>query len=370
MVKRCLLCLIALSLSAAQAEPVVRVLLERLPNYVQVDMNGPHRGYVDNVYSFATDLPLSWPVSAGGDTLWVDGRRMGETLTLESDSGVVTWRDRSYRGALSLRADGSDILVINSLNLEDYLRSVVPSEMQASWPLEALKAQAVAARSYLLSSYDAASPYDICATTDCQVYKGLQAEHPRSSQAIDETRGLVLSYDGTVARTYYHADSGGFTASGEEVWGVDKPYLQARTDVAMRSPHRDWQRRIDPDKIAASLTRMGVDIGVIEAFRILAVSESGRVERAQVVGSDGATLLEGKLLTKLLRLWGMKSTRFEMVGGLTVRGNGWGHGVGMSQYGARSMARSQHSFDAILTFYYPGTAVTAYPDTPLAASEP
>src|SRR5690606_8349135 len=134
-----------------------------------------------------------------------------------------------------------------------YLRGVVPSEMQANWPLEALKAQAIAARSYTLTSLQPDSDYDICATVECQVYRGIAVEHERSDRAVLETAGLVLMHDGAFARTYYHSDSGGVVASSAEVWGESLPYLVAVADISQNTPHRRWEARLDPVRMRASL---------------------------------------------------------------------------------------------------------------------
>jgi stage II sporulation protein D len=114
--------------------------------------------------------------------------------------------------------------------------------MQASWPLEALKAQAVAARTYTLLHIDGRRAYDVCATVDCQVYRGREVEHPASDAAVAATAGEVLTFRGAFARTYYHADSGGVIASSAEVWGSEIPYLQAFQDVASGGPHASGRR--------------------------------------------------------------------------------------------------------------------------------
>src|SRR5690606_1687787 len=157
--------------------------------------------------------PLDWPVSARAGRLVIDGRELGETLTLESSAGNLEVSGRRYRGAIRLSAVGDEVEVVNVLDIEAYLRGVVPSEMAASWPLEALKAQAVAARSYTLVSLNPGGRYDLCATVDCQVYRGVEAEHPRTDEAIAATAGVVVTYLGETAKTYYHSDSGGAVAS-------------------------------------------------------------------------------------------------------------------------------------------------------------
>jgi stage II sporulation protein D len=342
------------SSGVAGAQTLVRVLLADVPAAL-VAFDGPHRGSLDG-HAFATAQGLAWPVTAADDRLWIDGRDVGGVLDLTSDDGVV-WNGRPYRGALRLSARAGSVRVVNVLDLESYLRGVVPAEMQASWPLEALKAQAVAARTYTLHHIDGRRDHDVCATVDCQVYRGRDAEHPATDGAIAATAEEVLTYDGVFARTFYHADSGGVIASSAEVWGADLPYLQAFQDVANVGPHSVWTARLDPRAVAAQLATVGVQVGTPQRLRVLETSVSGRVVRAEVSGSGGSAVLEGAALRMQLRAWGLKSTRFVMTGDLTLRGQGWGHGVGMSQYGARALAVAGYGYAQILGFYYPETVL-------------
>jgi stage II sporulation protein D len=346
-------CLASLCASAS-AQTLVRVLLADVPA-APIAFDGPHRGSLDG-RAFETSHGLAWHVTAVGDRLWIDGRDVGESLDLASEDGVV-WNGRTYRGGLRLSARGDAVRVVNVVDLESYLRGVVPAEMQASWPLEALKAQAVAARTYTLHHLDGRRDHDVCATVECQVYRGRDAEHPATDGAIAATSGEVLVYDGVFARTFYHADSGGVIASSAEVWGADLPYLQAFQDVATAGPHSVWTARLDPRAVAAHLATVGVQVGTPQRLRVLETSVSGRVVRAEVSGSGGRAVLDGATLRLQLRAWGLKSTRFVMTGDLTLRGHGWGHGVGMSQYGARALAAAGYGYAQILGFYYPDTVL-------------
>lgn len=341
--------------SWAQAQPLVRVLLDDDLAEAHVVFTGPHVGAIDG-RSFATPFPLTWPIAAAAGELTVDGHPVGRVLELSSDEGVV-WNGRRYRGSLRILADGEGVRIVNVVDLEAYLRGVVPAEMMPSWPAEALRAQAVAARTYTLVRLDPDAAYDVCATDECQVYRGRGAEHPATDAAVADTAGLVLTYAGAFANTYYHSDSGGVIASSAEVWGRDLPYLQAFQDVAADGPHRSWTARLSADQVARTLRAVGHDVGAVQRMTVLATSTSGRILRAEFVGSGGRSVLEGLALRTVLRGWGLKSTRFVMTGDLSVRGEGWGHGVGMSQYGARELAFQGYGFAQILGFYYPETAL-------------
>ncbi len=337
----------------------VRVLLAVTAS-VTVNMPGPHSGIVDDRGGFHTPGGLAWPVGARDGRLVVDDHDIGASLVLDAEGGTFEVLGTHYRGAVRLSAVGDTVEVVNVLDLEAYLRGVVPAEMAASWPLEALKAQAVASRSYTLVSLDPEARYDLCATTDCQVYGGVEAEQARTDDAITATTGVVVTYQGQTARTYYHSDSGGTVASSREVWGTSYPYLVAVRDAASNTPHRAWTARLDAAVVSASLVAIGRGVGTVTSLRVLELSESGRVAALEVTGTGGATVLRGTQLTSLARGWGLKSMRFSMQSALSVRGDGWGHGVGMSQYGARALAQAGYDYGRILAYFYPTTTLTRF----------
>lgn len=365
-VRRILILLMFLSPSALAAMPLseqdVRVLLFSAANAIEVTAPGAHRGTSEHT-AFETQLGLTWPVEQRGDTLFVDDTPVGATFTLTPlDENFLQLDGLPYRGVISVHAgDDGELFVVNTLPVDDYLRGVLPAEMPPNWPEEALKAQAVASRTYTLASLQPDEPYDLCATTDCQVYGGYLVEHERTNAALAATMGEVVMYGDELAQTYYHSDSGGYVASSNEVWGEQLPYLTARSDVPANTPHRSWTFRIDPTVVAADLRALGYSPGAVQALRVAAYSDSARVTSADIVTSNGSIRLAGAQLNSLLRGWGMKSTRFRMTGDFSATGDGWGHGVGMSQYGARALATDGSRYHDILAFYYPQTIVTAAP---------
>lgn len=339
-----------------QAGQLVRVLLEDgLPATV-VELSGPHEvRTVRGARSGAASL--AWPLAARDGVIVSDGAEVGPWLELLPENDVVRRDGRAYRGGLRIEVHDDALRVVNLVDLEAYLRGVVPSEMQAEWPIEALKAQAVAARSYTLASLDRDADYDVCSTDACQVYRGMEVEHPRSDRAVADTEGIVIAWAGAPAVAYYHADSGGAVASSAEVWGRELPYLLGRADVDGVSPHRGWTVRLAPGALSDALTAEGRSVGTPTGLTILARSASGRVSRAEIAGGAGAVVLSGPTLTRVLRRVGLKSTRISTVAPLTVRGDGWGHGVGMSQYGARALAVTGYDYGRILAYYYPGVGL-------------
>ena len=219
-----------------------------------------------------------------------------------AENGV---RGGLYRGRMVLHRDGGRVLVVNSLPPERYLYGVVPAEMPASWPAEALKAQAVVARSYALGSRSPASAYDVFADTRSQVYRGVLGEVPATTAAVRDTASEVVLAGGEVATTYFFSTSGGTTAGNEEEWGgspIDylRPVDDPHDDL---SPYHTWTARLTRGQVQralADLTR--------GSFRRLAVAghtASGRAATVNIVGSQGATTVAGATIRARL---GLRST--------------------------------------------------------------
>jgi stage II sporulation protein D len=341
----------------AWAEPQIRVLLDSHTGAATVQMTGPHNTYLNGNFWYAGAGPDSRQVQAVAGSIYFDGSQVGHDLRLEPSDGLFYWNGFYYHGSILFIADLDQLLVINLVDIEDYIKGVVPLEMKADWEGEALKAQAVAARTYVLAHLDPAAPYDLCATEGCQRYEGYSAENPKSNQAVDDTKGVVVMYQGAYAETYYHADSGGLIASSQEVWGGDLPYLPAHEDVSHSSPHTSWNVSLDASQMTASMNAIGKSVGTVTAMRVNKLSATGRVTEVAIEGTGGSSKLNGTTLRQFLKDWGVKSTKFTMLANLKMQGSGYGHGVGMSQYGANAMAKSGYEFTQILGFYYPYTEI-------------
>lgn len=271
---------------------------------------------------------------------------------------------RPYRGVLEFRrTPSSRLTVINELNLEEYLYGVLKMEVDPGWPVEALKAQAVAARTlavYSLGRFQAEG-YDVRATTDSQVYGGIIAEDPRTTAAVDVTRGEIMSFGGRPIFAAYHSDSGGFTENSEHVWGGRYDYLKAVPDpFTSASP---WSVRMEAAAFEDRLRRAGKIVSDVTALEVAGVTPSGRARSIRIVSSMGVLTLRATELRTLLGADVLKSTMF------TVRlhadepavvefaGRGSGHGVGLSQWGARGQALLGKSHLDILRYYYSGIAI-------------
>ncbi len=163
-----------------------------------------------------------------GTRIVVNERSLGSPIRIEGESAPLAVKGMVVRGALVIIARDAGLLVVNDLDLEAYVKSVVPSEVPVTWPFEALKAQAIVARTFALhkKAERGGQAFDVDATVQSQVYGGLGSEDPRASEAVDATAGIVVMYEGRLALTSYHSTSAGPTEDAAEVWGIDLPYLK------------------------------------------------------------------------------------------------------------------------------------------------
>ncbi|MBI3975644.1 MAG: SpoIID/LytB domain-containing protein [Armatimonadetes bacterium] len=297
----------------------------------------------------------------------IDGgiHHFGAVVRLRPAAGWLQVGSRRYRGLIELRrTPAGRLTAINEIDLEQYLYGVLKMEVDARWPPEALKAQAVAARTLALQSLGrfAAEGYDLRATTESQVYAGINAEDPRTTAAVDATRGLIMTYGGRPIFAAYHSDSGGATESSEFVWGQPYAYLRGVADPFGRdAPAREWLSRIDLPTLEARLARAGRPLPSIAAIEITATTPSGRAATVRITGAGGALDLRGTELRQILGVSFLRSTLFavRVVGdngaaAVEFTGRGSGHGVGLSQWGARGQALAGRTYAEILQFYYQG----------------
>ncbi|MBF4693773.1 SpoIID/LytB domain-containing protein [Fusibacter ferrireducens] len=214
-------------------------------------------------------------------------------------TSVFELKNVKYRNSIRiLRQSGSDFTVINRVTMPEYLYGVLPKEMSGDWPLEALKAQAITASNFVYTSggkHDAFG-FDVCATTDCQVYGGYSVEKPTSNQAVDMTAGVGLYYQDTLASCYYHSNSGGETDDIGQIWSGDLPYIQGVVDgYSLNAPNATWTLELSTSEIQQKLSAAGYQIGTLTGIRIQERTSHGRVTKLDFVGTSGtATLLKEK----------------------------------------------------------------------------
>lgn len=373
--------------SSGPTTPAVTGSMPYTPTGTEVEVVGPH----------------------GGILCIVAAQSPGLTITGSTDQ--VAFRGVTYRGTLTvLRASGSRLTVVNALPLEQYVEGVVPREMPAGWASEALMAQAVAARTYVLAHLGehANEGFDVTATTSDQVYGGLSAETPQTDADVHATRGQILTYDGAPIDAFFEAGSGGHTASSQNVFRQALPYIKGVPELPGYPVHR-WKVHATPSELAHDAASAGADLGSVTGLEVRGRGASGRALHLLVVGTGGAYEVSKDAIRGFLGLpstlfritsdatvavlgAGAAVTTFNGAGGLlavdaqgtlaplpssytvlgaasqvtyplvptryTFHGKGDGHGLGMTQDGAQFMATKGYTYPQILHYYYTGVTLT------------
>ncbi len=327
-------------------------------------------------------------ILASGTSFVVQAKRLTQAVWLRCKSPVTVQRQGlkikslAYVGDLFIKKVAPPgaapyLTIVNVVSFDDYLMGVIPSEVPATWPHETLKAQAVAARTYAyfeLDSNDVANDVAIQLeqsgaqlddTVDYQAYMGLANVTAPTNAAVVQTRDQVLTHAGAIAKTYFHADSGGHTEDAVNVWGIPLPYAIGIDDPASAGRGSNWQKLLDFATIQGRLCENGAIATGSDLVHLSMATTfpSGRIRSLDLHLSDGTVQqISGVQFAYAV---GLRSNWFsisERGNEVTIAGRGWGHGVGMSQLGARALAQSSHrTFADILHFYYTGVSIGPLP---------
>ena len=307
-------------------------------------------------------------ISKSGNGLSVNGKSAGDKIYFKSGGSGAAFavKGNQYRGVIKAIASPSGVTLVNQVSMEDYLKGVVPCEIVPSWQMDAIKAQAVAARTYAMfhkNGYRSAG-YDVTDDTRTQVYRGVSAETEATNRAVMETAGEVVTYGGSPIDAVFHASGGGYTENCENVWGSPVPYLKGVPEDKYATP---WKKTIS----LASFMKMA-DVGKLKGIKLSALhigeahkardrGISGRVKSVTLIGSKGNRVVSGD---RLQQIYDLNSTLFDLsVSGnqLVITGYGYGHGLGLSQWGAEAMAEkhggAKDYYKTILMHYFTGTKV-------------
>lgn len=334
-------------------------------------------------------------------------------LVFESHDGYTGVSEKFYRGKIKVAVYDNKLTVINRVGLDDYVKGVVAKEMSPSWHIEALKAQAVCARNYAVSQIGRhkSSGFDVCCTQHCQVYGGLSAETESTNAAVNDTLGVIALYDGKPASLFFSAAAGGNTEDVKNVWGSSVPYLVS-VDSSYENdtnPYYRWEYKISKEKAAQLLSSYG--LGDILDISIDETSPAGAVTKLRVTGSNGEKIFTLEGTRTLFGYGALKSQAYtlEKGGSSTVavissdgvhkvssfytinadqnkfagasisfalsadgktgidlsaseydfifKGRGFGHLVGLSQYGAYEMAKAGFGYKDIIKHYFKGVSI-------------
>ncbi len=372
-------CLLSLS-SGAEATVAIRVLLSA--DVPRLDIRADSPLWVTDAKGRGQALRAPVQVAAAGTGFLLNGVRMqteqltlhggeqGLTLTFprlarkpngatmsSGDSGT----EISVSGLVHLVRRGKGFSVMNRVDLEEYVKGVVPAEVSSTWHPEMLKAQAVAARTYALyqQMLSATREYDVVATVQDQVYRGKQGIDVGILRAVEDTRGLVVTYQDAPIYAAFSSTAAGLTEDAMNVWSKDYPYLKGvECPFDLASPYYQWKSSFKIDTLEQNLRQQGFSVGTIATMTPLSFSRGGRVATLRVLHSGGELILRGEELRKAVGYTIIPSTQFaiESIGrDVVLSGFGAGHAVGMCQWGAKELAELGYSFSTILRYYYPGT---------------
>ena len=341
-------------------------------NGFRIGIYNNQREFVERVRTDADDLIVTWADDEDNglmilgedatDVLYLSGSE--ESLALEPIFGEIAYGVNTYCGGFECRkAPERTMTVINCVELETYVKGVVPYEMATDWPMEALKAQAVCARTYVVYNQNAFSEFgfDLTDNTESQVYRGTTWATPWTDAAVDSTAGELIRYEGELCEIYYFAADGGATEDGQYVFDSARPYLLGKRDPFEQSvdfAYRSWTRSYSGEELAERMLRRDFPFEPIQSIE-LERSALGNVIAVTYVGRSGAKLrLEGRDCYNAI---GLPDCRFSVYwddGRFHFKGSGLGHSCGLSQWGAKAMDEIYgYSYDDIIRFYYTGAYI-------------
>jgi len=301
----------------------------------------------------------------------LDGKEIiGSAVSVEPVGGARIYiNERVFRGGITVLRDERKLTVVNAVDLEEYLYGVMRNEVSTWWPMEALKAQAIAARTYAMNQINESKRkyYDVTADVGSQVYGGIFSEKWRTNRAVDETKDKVLTYNGAIFPAFFHATCGGSTFDAAYLWNIDLPPLKGvKCRWCRKSPHFYWERWVPVREVEAKLAAAGYPVDDIIGFAATKRDPfSARILELKVKGSKGEAAILAKDFRRIIGSDIVRSTSFKvtLVGDyVAFEGLGWGHGVGLCQWGAYYMSRAGKKAAEILEYYYPGSKVTDYRD--------
>ncbi|MDD5259186.1 MAG: SpoIID/LytB domain-containing protein [bacterium] len=351
---------------AAAAQPIIHVGILRNVTEATVGSKGLFEvGFSKTAQTSYYNHPIT--IKIKNNSLYVDSKKViSDRITLRTEDNQVLINGRKYRGTLEIINNApKSFAVVEVLPLDEYLYGIIKHEISPKWPEEAIKAQVVAARTYALKNFGkhAKDGYDLCNSTCCQVYGGLESEDRISNALVDATTGEILTYQSELISTPYHGFCGGYTEDPRNVWeGLTKiKYLPIKKcTYCKKAPRYNWSARFERTKIESILSAGGFNVGKIKNIKITDKSPSGRAIEIRITHKDGKILLKANKFRLLMGADVIRSAMFKIKkdkDAYVFDGTGWGHGVGMCQEGAKGMAEKGFNYRQILQFYYPGTEI-------------
>ncbi|MFA4842351.1 MAG: SpoIID/LytB domain-containing protein [Candidatus Omnitrophota bacterium] len=353
----------------AETQPFIRVAIIQDTSSLRLKINGFYE-IVDlgNNRVIYRGKGLNTTVTAylGGMLLGNVKSKSRSVLIKSPDPSAISIDGRLFRGNIELiKKDNLHLLVINWIGLEDYVKGILYHEASHYWPKDALQAQAVICRTYALYQMqeNSGKDYDVTSDVYSQVYGGKTSERYRTNKVVDETSGLALAYNGKIFPTYYHATCAGRTEDAERLWNIDIPPLKGvACPYCRESPHFNWHYVATIDEAKNKLIAAGYKIKDISSIWVTGRDPSRRITELEISSPGKIIKIPAKDFRQLIGPDVIRSTNFEVSvkeSDIVFEGFGWGHGVGLCQWGAYFMAKKGYNYKQILKFYYPGSELTS-----------
>lgn len=336
---------------------MVRVALQKGVENVKIGGSG----VVLAIDEVGEPLDAGFPllVKRSRDGLSVNGRSM-RSLRVSASAPLLV-NGKGYRGIIEINPHEKGLLVVDELPLEDYLVGLINCEISSQWPMETIKAQAVIARSYALFQMEARKNalYHLESTVMDQVYDGCDIEDSRAARGVRDTAGEILTFDDKVIQAFYHSNCGGHTEASENVWGAPLPYLQGvDCKYCLTGGAGKWEHAVQLKKLESLLRNGGIQVFGLRNVKPGRRNKSGRLDELTLLSAKGSMTITAVNFRKAIGYSIIKSTSFDvkLIGDeLFFSGAGYGHGVGLCQWGAKQRAEDGFNYREILSYYYPGT---------------
>lgn len=341
---------------AAMPVEMIRIAIVKNATEILVDGEGL-QAVRENGKSVSLVTPIK--ITRSKDTLLADGVTY-RRLAFSSPQAVFV-NGKPYRGTAEISPVDKGLLVVNELPLESYLVGLINCEISSAWPIEAVKAQAVIARTYAMYRKETRTKafYHMESTVIDQVYEGCLIEDSRASRAVTETAGEVLTFNKSVIQAFYHSNCGGRTEAAENVWGAALPYLKGvECEYCLNNPSTEWEQNLPLKDIEDKLRAAGYKVSTVTDIRAGVVNNRGRLKTIVIVSPRGNLSLTGDQFRKTIGYGLIKSTNLKIKvsnGEAVFSGSGSGHAVGLCQWGAKQRALDGFTYTEILSYYYPGT---------------
>lgn len=360
-------CLLTITNSNAGVSGCVRVAIVQDVSSLRLKIKGPFQ-ILDSVNQEVLKRGKNLNTTV---TVYSDGILLGNTKSKTNKLFIkpdypesIIINGRIFRGDIQLIKNNMKLSVVNYIDLEDYVKGISVRETSHYWPIDSLKAEVIAFRTFALYKMQENKQKDFDLTSDVysQVYGGRTSERYRINKAVDETRGMVLTYQGKIFPAFYHATCGGHTEDASLFWNINIPPLKGVScNFCQESPHFKWHKVLSRKEIRDALLKSGLTIEDIKDILILGRDKSGRITDLKIVTDKKEIKISAKDLRNILGPNIIKSTNFQVEvieDDVVFEGFGWGHGVGLCQWGAYFMAKQGYTYEQILEYYYPGCEIS------------